>query len=109
MRISTPKNMKLYSFVGVKIKSLRKEKNWTQDDIALLLGFTRVSVFNMESGKHRLTIDSLMKYCAIFGCTPNDLLPAVPKANVRTSKEMVTRVVKVKVKKGRPLKASFKW
>lgn len=59
---------------GEKIKKLRKQKNWTQDQLAEKLFISRTAVSKWESGKGYPNIDSLKDIAKLFDKTVDDLL-----------------------------------
>lgn len=72
--------------VGDKIKAKRKEKGFTQDELGQLIGLTRTSVINIETGRHLPTIKTIYIICGLFNCSYYDLLP---KAKPRTIHEQL--------------------
>lgn len=64
MSIITARNMKDY---GEAIRALRKEKGWTQSDLAERLNVNRLTVANMENGTHGTSIDTVMRSLAWLG------------------------------------------
>ena len=59
---------------GENIRVARKRKGITQEDLAELMGLTRVQVTNIETGRSQLTMPNLMILCDILESTPNALL-----------------------------------
>lgn len=59
---------------GEKIARLRKEKNYTQEQLAALLGVSRQSVSKYESGLTYPETDKLIRLSELFGCTVDFLL-----------------------------------
>ncbi|MCL1859101.1 MAG: helix-turn-helix domain-containing protein [Oscillospiraceae bacterium] len=55
--------------VGEKIKTLRKEKKWSQDELAEKLEWkSRQTVSEWEKGHFTLPVDELIKMCNLFDC-----------------------------------------
>lgn len=73
----------LSKYVGTKIHDFRKEQGLRQGELGQLLGLTRVSIMNIESGRHRLSIDHLFFLCGLFKRKPNDFFPAVDAVKIR--------------------------
>jgi|GEM_PF-2225480 putative transcriptional regulator len=88
----------LPKYFGAKVKENRIRMGLTQIHLAQITGLTRVSIINMESGRHSPTLNGLMILCSCFGCQPNDLLPRVKKKQLQV-KEKRVRIVKVKTYK----------
>ena len=59
---------------GEKIARLRKENNYTQEQLAALLGVSRQSVSKYESGVTYPETDKLIRLSELFGCTVDYLL-----------------------------------
>ena len=59
---------------GEKIARLRKENNYTQEQLAALLGVSRQSVSKYESGVTYPETDKLIHLSELFGCTVDYLL-----------------------------------
>ena len=59
---------------GEKIARLRKENNYTQEQLAALLGVSRQSVSKYESGITYPETDKLIHLSELFGCTVDYLL-----------------------------------
>lgn len=53
--------------VNVKLRELRKEKGFTQEDMALALGYKDKSSYCLiENGKSRVTVDTANKIAAVL-------------------------------------------
>ena len=57
-----------------RIRSLRQEKGWTQDDLAARLNTKRQTVGHYETGIRGLDVETILRLCEIFGCTADYLL-----------------------------------
>lgn len=63
--------LKLYE----NIKELRKDNNWTQDELAKRLGYTdRSTIAKIEAGKVDLSQSKIMEFASVFGVKPGDLM-----------------------------------
>ncbi len=56
-----------------KLQNLRKEKKYSQEELADLLDVTRQSVSKWESGQTYPEMDKLLSLCKIFSCTLDEL------------------------------------
>ena len=56
-----------------KLQKLRKEKKYSQEELADMLDVTRQSVSKWESGQTYPEMDKLLAICKIFGCTLEEL------------------------------------
>ena len=63
------------------IKKFRKEKNWTQAQLAEHLNVTQSAVGMWESGVRKPDIITLKKLAQIFNCTTDDLLKDISTEN----------------------------
>lgn len=59
---------------GENLKSLRKQKKLTQDDVANILGITRQAYSNYETEKREPDYSTLQKLADIFSVTPDRIL-----------------------------------
>jgi transcriptional regulator with XRE-family HTH domain len=54
-------------FVGGKIRSLRKERNLTQAELAQRIGVQQSDLCRMENGEYKVSLDALFKILGVFG------------------------------------------
>ena len=73
------KDVKLES--GALVKVLRKREKLSQQELGDLLGLSRITIQNLESGKN-FTIDTFLKVLQYF-----DLLPNLNEALVQKRKD----------------------
>ena len=59
---------------GERIKELRKEKNWTQKELAERIQQAQSAVFYWENDKQEPTISALKKLCLAFNTTADYLI-----------------------------------
>jgi transcriptional regulator with XRE-family HTH domain len=64
----------LYRMIGSRIRSLRRTK-YTQEELANLIGVSRTSITNLESGRQRAPVHLILRIAAALGCEVADLLP----------------------------------
>jgi SOS-response transcriptional repressors (RecA-mediated autopeptidases) len=65
-----------------RIKSLRQEKNLTQDDLAKIFNFSRTTISGYESGRNEPSYDILQKISEYFNVSIDFLLD---KSNIRNT------------------------
>lgn len=53
--------------IAEKIKNLRKQNNWTQEDLAAKLGVKQPQLNRWETGKTLPALDALKKLSKLFG------------------------------------------
>lgn len=57
------------------IKKLRIEKGWTQEELAIRMGYTdRSSIAKIESGKVDLARSKILEFAKVFGVNASDLM-----------------------------------
>jgi transcriptional regulator with XRE-family HTH domain len=86
---------KCFEFLRVKLKEFRKSQNLRQEDIAQILGITRVGYANIEGGKQHITADKIYVLCCVFNVEPNNFYPPIERVEPKVKK---VKVVKVKYK-----------
>lgn len=90
-------NLKFVSrFISKRIKELRRQNKFTQEDLAQLVGLTRTSIVNIEAGNQKVTSENIWLIACAFQVGVSDLFPLPMQVTV-TEEEV--KVVKVKFKK----------
>ncbi len=63
--------------LGERLRSLRKARGWTQEELAAASGLTRSHISRLEGGDIQLpSRDRLLRLATALGTTPDDLLAA---------------------------------
>ena len=57
-----------------RIRELRLEKGWKQEELAELLHTKRQTIGHYETGERGIDADTICKLCDVFGCTADYLL-----------------------------------
>lgn len=65
----------LYIEIGERIQIARKACDLSQQELADVVGLTRTSISNIESGKQHLTIHTLFDIAAMLEISVHELLP----------------------------------
>ena len=73
----------IYMTTGSKLSKLRKENNYTQEQLAVTLGVSRQAVSKWENDMAYPETDKILKISELFGCSADYLL----KENSNTDKE----------------------
>ena len=65
----------LNDYIRFKVKELRKKRGYSQETFGKMIGLSRVSVTNFETGRHHLTTDKLYLVCVALRVKSSDILP----------------------------------
>lgn len=65
----------LYQQIGALIQRQRKQLKWKQLHLAKILGISRGSLANIETGRQSILVHQLYKFADALGLSPRDLLP----------------------------------
>ena len=57
-----------------RLKGFRKEAGMSQAALAEQIGCRPGHISHFEKGRRRPSFEALLRLCAAFGCTPNDLI-----------------------------------
>ena len=60
--------------LGIRLKKAREYLGLTQEDVAKLLGVSRVIITNIESGTRKVSADELEKFSKIYGRSMDELM-----------------------------------
>jgi transcriptional regulator with XRE-family HTH domain len=85
-----------YERLGAQISAARTERRITQAQLSSEIGLTRSSVANIEVGKQRITVETLVKIAQALGREPATLIP--PTEPVRAG--VLLRAGSVEVSEG---------
>jgi transcriptional regulator with XRE-family HTH domain len=66
--------LEVYRIVGERIRDERKKLDITQDELAKEIGLTRTSITNVEKGRQKLLLHTLVQIAAYLGTSPERLL-----------------------------------
>lgn len=67
----------LYFTIGKKIKTIRKEMRFAQEELANKISLSRSSLSNIEIGKHQPSLYTLYEIALALNCEIQDLLPSI--------------------------------
>lgn len=85
--------MNTYNEIIERIKVLRKARKITQEQLADGIGLTRTSVNNIEKGRQRITIKTLIKISEFFGV---ELYSIIPMPETKEDKILHSFIEKLK-------------
>ncbi|HEX8574993.1 MAG TPA: helix-turn-helix transcriptional regulator [Flavobacterium sp.] len=60
--------------IGNKLKQYRKEKGWTQEQVADFLNISQSTYARIESGQSNSWANHIEKFCKVFQVTSEELL-----------------------------------
>lgn len=63
--------------VGARIRMIRETLGLTQGELAQRVDFERVSVTNIETGRQRLSLDSVERFADGLGTSPKHLMKGI--------------------------------
>ena len=66
----------LYEEVGGRIREARMAKDVTQEGLAKRVGLTRTSITNVEAGRQKLLLHTLVEIAEALGVDVRELLPS---------------------------------
>jgi transcriptional regulator with XRE-family HTH domain len=70
----TPEEEEMLKRFGERLRSLRKEKGFTQEDLAEKAGFTRSYYTEIERGKRNVSLLNITKLAVCLGVSLTELL-----------------------------------
>jgi transcriptional regulator with XRE-family HTH domain len=69
---------KLYAALGAAVRRTRQWQEVTQAELGARVGLSRTSITNLEKGRQRIQVHTLVAIADALGIQPDDLLKAVP-------------------------------
>jgi transcriptional regulator with XRE-family HTH domain len=84
-----------YGDVGRRIRQTREERGMTQEGLASLVMLTRTSITNIEKGRQKLLLHTLVNIASALQVPPADLIPPV----LSTSEQELNTLLKGRSRK----------
>ena len=78
--------------LGVKIKKLRQNKGYSQEQFAEAIGIATRTLCGIETGKNFLTADTLERIITTLQITPEELFAVSPN---RPAEELKTEMIEI--------------
>jgi len=72
--IATPSRKDAREILALNIKSLRAERGWSQEDLALEAELHRTFVAHVEMGRRNISLDNIQKIAGALGVSVGELL-----------------------------------
>lgn len=83
-----------YAIFGNRVRALREERRFTQEELARRVDLSRVSITNIERGRHRVLLHQVVEIAEALDAKPSDLMPSVlPGSNSKPIRDDVARVI----------------
>jgi transcriptional regulator with XRE-family HTH domain len=87
---------------GQRVARIRKERGYTQVELAGMMGILQTLVTDYERGKLRLNADMILRFATALEVSTDDLLqPAGPKATRKPSRKVLRRLELIESLPGR--------
>lgn len=84
----------IYTMFGSRVRSLREEKKFTQEELAQRVDLSRTSITNIEKGRHRVLLHQIVEIAEALDAKPTDLMPKRPENGEETAiRADVARVI----------------
>lgn len=68
-------NHDILRLFGDKLRKQRLKSDLTLKEACQGVGMDQGALSKVESGIHGVPIEKIIKFCALYQCTPNDLIP----------------------------------
>ena len=72
-----------YNVIGQRLKKARKEKNFTQEQLAEKLNVSIAFLSRVERGSSQINLKRLSQICSILGVTEGDILNGVSSQSTK--------------------------
>jgi transcriptional regulator with XRE-family HTH domain len=69
----------VYSNVGARIRDERERRNFSQEMLADRVGLTRTSITNIEKGRQKVLLHTLLEIARVLNLKPTRLLPDISR------------------------------
>lgn len=87
---------------GERLARIRKERGYTQVELAGMMGILQTLVTDYERGKLRLNAEMVLRFATALEVSTDDLLqPAGPKATRKPSRKVLRRLEQIENLPGR--------
>ncbi len=85
--LSKTEQQEFYNRLGDKIRLLRDEKSIKQEALASYLGFTRISISNIETGKQKIQLHTLIDLADYMNVPVEEIIPALKTIKIESSEK----------------------
>ena len=63
--------------IGVNIRTLRKQRGYSQEEFADIVGFSRSYYTEIETGKRNISVLNLIKIMKALNVNPNEIISSI--------------------------------
>lgn len=70
----------LYRIIGRVVRAKRRQRDWSQEQLAQKLMISRGTLANIEAGRQRILVHQLYTIAAALDLKPSELLPPISAA-----------------------------
>ena len=81
-----PMERKFLQALGTTIKQRRTAKKLTADAMAKRVGLTISAQFRREAGSTSFFVEDVVRYAAVLGCQPRELIPDIARQSPKATK-----------------------
>ncbi|MDY0029778.1 MAG: helix-turn-helix transcriptional regulator [Pseudobdellovibrionaceae bacterium] len=69
--------MDVYARLATKIRKLRNDRQWSQEELADRTDLHRTYISHIEGGKRQISVETLCRIAKGFGITPSELMEEI--------------------------------
>ena len=69
--------MRAQDQLGMRVKFLRKQRKWSQEDLALESNINKNYICDLENGRRNPSLDILERLCVAFGISLEELFKGI--------------------------------
>lgn len=69
--------MDVYEELATRIRKLRNDQNWSQEELADRADLHRTYISHIENSKREISVETLCKLAKGFGITPSELMNGI--------------------------------
>jgi transcriptional regulator with XRE-family HTH domain len=69
--------MDVYGHLATKIRKLRSERQWSQEELAYRTDLHRTYISHIENGKREISVETMCKIAKGFDITPSELMEEI--------------------------------
>jgi transcriptional regulator with XRE-family HTH domain len=86
-----------YKRLGANIRSIREEKRFKQDALGTHLGFSRISISNIETGKQKIQLHSLLELAEFLNTPLQEIVPNLNTVRHEHNSKLEKKVTDIEV------------